>query len=288
MLLYTSLRYDVFLVLTAALQRFKLTYFYGWCVKSLTLEDQLLVALMKLRLNLRNLDLADRFCTSVTTIRNTVKTLVCALHELLFDGVVDYKIPSQAKCKGSMPKSFKEFMSARIVIDATEITQDIPRDLNKQSAAYSSYKSRHTLKVVTGVAPNGALTFCSDVYPGSTSDVAIVQDCGLLDSLEAGDLILADKGFTIQRFLPSGVNLNIPPFLATKGQFTKEEAELCRNIARARIHVERANERIKNYEIVHHIPAHLRPLSVKIIQLCSCLINLQAPLLAEIADGYEC
>lgn len=51
--------------------------------------------------------------------------------------------------------------------------------------------------------------------------------------------------------------------------------------------MERANERIKNYEIVKHIPAQYRSLADKIFQLCTCLVNLQAPLLAEIANSYE-
>jgi DDE superfamily endonuclease len=85
----------------------------------------------------------------------------------------------------------------------------------------------------------------------------------------------------------SGVSLNIPPFLKNKSHFTKEEAQTCQKIAKSRIHVERANERIKNYEIVKHIPAQYRSLADKIFQLCTCLVNLQAPLLAEIANSYE-
>ena len=65
---------------------------------------------------------------------NVVKTIVLALHELLFVGVLKRGIPSQAKCRGSMPKSFDEFLSARIVLDATEITQDIPQQLLQESA----------------------------------------------------------------------------------------------------------------------------------------------------------
>ena len=87
--------------------------------------------------------------------------------------------------------------------------------------------------------------------------------------------------------LPEGVNLNIPPFLRSKSHFTKEEAELCFKRCRARIHVERANERIKNFEILSHIPAHLCPLSTKIFQVCCFLVNFQAPLIKEIVDNYE-
>lgn len=115
-------------------------------------------------------------------------------------------------------------------MDATEVIQDVPSDMNCQSLSYSSYKSRHTVKAVTCVAPNGALVFSSELYPGSTSDSAIVDHCGVLNQLHAGDLILADKGFNIFDKLPSGVSLNIPPFLSNKAHFTKEEAKLCLGI----------------------------------------------------------
>ncbi|XP_062597605.1 uncharacterized protein LOC134259027 [Saccostrea cucullata] len=282
MLLYTSVQYDVFEVLVKLLGRFSLNYFLGW-TPSLKLEDQLLIVFMKLKLNLRDIDLAHRFCVSRPTISNIFHSLVHALHEMLYKGVVDTCFPSQLKCKGSMPKAFAEFSSARASMDAIETTQDIPGHLDTQAMAYSSYKSRHTVKAVTCVAPNGAITYCSPLYPGSTSDVAIVRHSKILEKFKPGDLILADKGFTIHDQLPQGVCLNIPAFLSSRGQFTKKEAELCYKIARARIHVERANERIKNFEILRHIPATYRPLSTKIFQLCSALVNLQAPLLKEIS-----
>lgn len=37
--------------------------------------------------------------------------------------------------------------------------------------------------------------------------------CGLLDKLQTGDLILADKGFLMNDILPDGVTVYIPPFL---------------------------------------------------------------------------
>lgn len=286
MLLYTSLTADVFDVLTRLLERFELEYYNGWRVESLSTADQLLMTLMKLKLNCRDLDLAERFGVSSATVANIIKTFVTALHDILVDGIISDYIPSQLKCAGSMPKSFEDFGNARIVIDATEITVDIPSQLDKQANCYSSYKGRHTVKFVTGVAPNSSVVFCSKAYPGSTSDVAIIEHCKVLDKLDAGDLILADKGFTIHSILPQGVSLNIPPFLRGKSQFTAREAQMCRKIARARIHVERANERIKNFEILSHIPHNYRSFATKIFQLCTCLINLQAPLLKAVTEDY--
>jgi len=286
MLLYTSFHSDIFDIILSLLERLQpLQYYSGWSVTLLSLGDQLLMTLMKLRLNCRDLDLAQRFAVSRATVSNVVNTLICALHEIFFDGVMlAVGIPSQQKCRGSMPKSFDDFISARVSMDCTEISQDIPADLNKQSLAYSNYKTRHTVKALTCVAPNGAIVYCSELYPGSTSDIRIVAESKVLQNFTDGDLILADKGFTVYDQLPQGVSLNIPPFLAGKSHFTKAEAEMCYKIGRSRIHVERANARIKIYEILKHIPANYRPLSTKIFQLCTCLVNLQAPLLKEVCE----
>ena len=284
MLMYTSLKADVFSALDELLQRFPLNYVDKW-TPTMCRTDQLLLTLMKLNPPL--LDLAESFTISQSTVNNIFVTHVYAMHEILYVGMIDNNMPSLLKCKSSMPASFGDFSSCRIVIDATEISQDVPgKDMNLQSSTYSNYKNKHTVKSVTGVAPNGAIVFVSKLYPGSTSDVAIVEHCKLLDQMEAGDMILADKGFTIHKLLPQGVHLNIPPFLIGKSQYTPAEVQFCRKIARSRIHVERANERIKNYSILSHVPQQYRHISTKIFQVCCCLVNLQDSLLQEISESY--
>ena len=265
-----------------------LCHIWGWKVTTLPLADQVLLTLMKLRLGSKDLDLAERFNISRTTVRNVFFTFITALHERLCQGIMfTLGLPSQQKCNGSLPESSSSFVAARAVIDATEMTQHIPSNLNEQNECYSNYKSRHTVKAVTAVAQNAAIVYTTSLYPGSTSDNAIVEHSNLMSQFSAGDLILADKGFTIFDKLPQGVSLNIPPFLKGKTHFTKQEADLCFKIGKARIHVERANERIKNFDILNHIQANLRPFSTKIFQVCCSLENMQAPLLKEIADKYH-
>lgn len=98
---------------------------------------------MKLKLNTKDLDLADRFGLTRTSVRNITYTLMSALYEVLYEGILNQGIQSLLKCKGSMPKSSESFSSARVAMDATEINQDIPSAMNAQSVSYSSY--RHTL-----------------------------------------------------------------------------------------------------------------------------------------------
>ena len=72
-----------------------------------------------------------------------------------------------------------------------------PSSLDKKSLCYSSYKSRATMKARIGITPNGVVSFTSELYCGSISDLDIVKSSGYLQHIQRGDCVMADKGFTI-------------------------------------------------------------------------------------------
>lgn len=89
MLLYASFFADTFRILENLVERMgPFNYYGGWTVVNFSVSDQLLMTLMKLRLNCRDLDLAERFNTSRATVSNIINTFVHALHEILFEGVM--------------------------------------------------------------------------------------------------------------------------------------------------------------------------------------------------------
>ncbi|XP_068680916.1 uncharacterized protein [Montipora foliosa] len=278
---------DVFNIVVSYTERFKdeINYFAGWRVESIRFEDQIFITLMKVRQNYTNLHLAQLFSCSVSTIANIVTTFIHVIHSILFTDLMT-SIPSRDKNKLSAPSSFNQFGSCRVVIDCTDIEIATPGLMSQQNATYSSYRGMHSFKVIVGVAPNGVITYVSKLYPGSISDKAIVQQSGLLNHLTAGDLVLADKGFLIQDLVPNGVSVNIPPFL-NNGTFTESEAQATKAIAKCRIHVERANARLKDFKILSFIPSYLRCHADIIFQLCASLVNLQFPLIKEGCEGYE-
>lgn len=98
-------------------------------------------------------------------------------------------------------------------------------------------------------------------------------------------MILADKGFLLHDLLPQGVTLNLPAFLYGKKQFTKEEAVFSHKIARSRIHVERAIERLRNYRILNKITYNEREYVSVIVQVCATLVNLQSPIIGNIFEN---
>ena len=120
------------------------------------------------------------------------------------------------------------------------------------------------------------------LFPGNTSDKQLTNDCGILKLLEKGDEVMADRGFEIEDDLPSGVSLNVPPFLGEQKQFSEADEIKTRRIAKHRIHVERAIQRIKSFRILK------QPLQIimaadlnKIWVICSYLTLFFRPLIKE-------
>ena len=101
-----------------------------------------------------------------------------------------------------------------------------------QQMTFSSYKNDNTYKALIGISPSGAITFISKLFSGSISDKELTRQSGILDLLQPGDSVMADRGFDIEEFLiPLGVKLNIPPFLRGKTQFDHSELVQTRRIA---------------------------------------------------------
>ena len=188
---YTNLSKRAFLRLDKLINAFRpLKYWTGCEVVKISDKDQLLIFLMKLKLDVPLFDIAKRYDVSRTTIHNVFLTYLYAVHEVLYQGLMK-RMPSLAKNQGSMHESFGEFTNCRVIIDCTEFRITTPRqDLNAASASYSNYKHNLTGKFLIGVAPNGTITFVSDGYPGNTSDKVLTEHCGVLNHLKVSNYFI--------------------------------------------------------------------------------------------------
>lgn len=174
-----------------------------------------------------------------------------------------------------------KYPSLRVIIDCTEIKIPKPKGPVNQQITFSSYKNTNTAKALVGISPAGGISFVSDIYGGNISDKEITKQCGILELLDPGDLILADRGFTIEDIVkPYGVKVNIPPFTDGRSQLEPEEVVVGRRIANTRIHVERAMGRIKEFKILSRIHAmHLVPRLNEIFFVCAMLANFNDQLI---------
>ena len=211
--------------------------------------DEFFLVLVHLRLGLFEQDIAYRFDISQSTVSRIIMTWI----NLLYHQLKQIPLwPPRALTLSNMPKIFREkYPSTRVIIDATEIFIEQPSLPELQQLTFSSYKNHNTYKGLIGISPSGAVVFVSDLYPGSISDKQLTRRCGILDLLESGDSVMADRGFDIEEDLALlGVRLNIRPFRKGKEQFNEYELVETRHIASLRIHVERAMEQLKNFH--HH------------------------------------
>ena len=104
--------------------------------------------------------------------------------------------------QANMPQQFKkQYPTTRVIIDATEIYVKQPKLPELQQMTFSNYKNDNTYKGLVGISPNGVNTFISSLYPGSISDKELTRRCGILDLLEPGDSVMADRRFDIEEDL---------------------------------------------------------------------------------------
>ena len=206
---------------------------------TLSLFQEFIMVLIKLRLNVPNQDLAYRFDISLST----ASCVFSAWMEVL-DVRLSLLIawPDREELWRTMPLCFQYSFGKKttIIIDCFEIFIERPSNLLARAQTFSHYKHQNTVKILIGITPQGSVSFVSKAWGGRTSDKYLTEHCGLLNKLNPGDLVMADRGFTIEENLAlCQAKLAIPTFTKGKSQLDPLSVEKTRGIANVRIHVER-------------------------------------------------
>ncbi|XP_044582950.1 uncharacterized protein LOC123263972 [Cotesia glomerata] len=214
------------------------------------LREMILMTFMKLKQNLSYAVLAILFKCSNDTCKDIIFDMIDNLNLCLKLAIY---WPTKDNILKNMPECFKGFENVRVVVDCTEIRIQRPSKLCCQLQTYSYYKSTYTVKFMTGVTPAGLISFVSKPYGGRVSDNMIFEQSNLLKKMDKNDSLLADRGFTVENQCKEhDVTFISPLFLGDKAQFSKTEALLNHNVAKARVHIERSNQRLKCFNILSH------------------------------------
>lgn len=240
--------------------------------RKLSKYEEYLLTLIRLRRGVDIQFLSDLFAVSHSTASRIIITWVSYLyHELHFL----LRWPDRQTVTLNLPTAFKYFPKTRAVIDCTEFFIQRPSMPSVQRKTWSSYKHHNTVKFLVAITPAGRFCFVSKAWSGNVSDRKLVQNSGFLEYVEAGDDIMADRGFLIRDLLAlRGATVNIPPFSNGK-QLTTAGGTKTRRIAQARIHVERAIGRLKLFKILQGtIPLKTKNIVTQTVHVCAALCNL--------------
>lgn len=258
-------------------------------ITALSAFNQLLLTLIKLRLNLHFTLLAYHFKISRTTASTYFETIIDILYQTLQQFII---WPDRSVAKKNIPSCFQEAFHDKttIILDCFEVFIEKPPSLKTQVQCWSNYKHHNTVKFLIGITPQGTVSYISKAWGGRASDKQIVENSDFLNYITPGDIVLADRGFLIKETL--GVlqsKLVIPAFTKGKNQLHPLDIESTRHIAHVRIHVERIIGMIKNkFNIfkgtipismvkMGNDPDNLNVLD-KIVTVSCGLINLSPPI----------
>ena len=252
----------------------------------LTIKDQLLLVLMKLRTGAPNKDLPYRFGVSPGRVSQLFHEWIDILSRELKQFIV---WPDREMLRKTLPQCFKpKYARATCIIDCSEVFIQRATSLSARSETFSNYKSHNTAKFLVAISPTGAVIFVSKCWGGRASDKLITTKSGFLDNLIHGDVVLADRGFNITEELGlHGATLEIPAFTKGKSQLSQREVETSRKLSNVRIYVERAIGRMKRFKILQNVfeisllktsDEHEYATIDKILVVCAALCNLQPPL----------
>lgn len=239
----------------------------------------IVMTFMKLKQNMSYALLAVFFkiCTP-ETCRERILNMIDVLYACLKPAIY---WPSKDNISRNMPQCLKNFSNVRAVIDCIEIPIQKFKNLCCQLNTYSYYKSFYTLKFMTAVTPAGLISFISKPYGGRSSDNVFCEQSGILKMMDKKDDLMADRGFTVGELCKKhDVNLIGPPFLKQKQQLSQAEAITGQFIAKARVHIERSNQRIKYFQILSFkMPTGLVFKSEEIFTIVCAVVNLSNPIL---------
>lgn len=185
--------------------------------------------------------------------------------------------PLPGELQAFMPKDFHDagFADTSCLGDCTETYIRASENFEVNNVTFSHYKNHTTGKTSIWITPHESRLHCSDTYPGTISDTDLTEQCGVLDMLEKGSVVITDKGFGITDLcLAKGLHHNRPP-LKYNAQY--DESDISRNfdVATLRIYNENYIGRMRDWATVNSIwPSNRIDLLGDVHKVLAHLVNI--------------
>ena len=200
-----------------------------------------------------------------TTIRKFFTTYIQVMYKIFRD-METIMFPTRDQMRGSLPKVFKTLKNIRCMWTAQSFVSKC-HVISPNKDTYLRISTQTHLNAWL-VYTTWRCLFCLRSIWRRHWWCQIFEDSGIMKHIRPNDW-LCSRGFTVQHLLnPLQATVKIPSFLKGREHLTVVEELSMRKIAKARIHVERFNQRLKQFALVgRKIPLSLSPLATQMVLL---------------------
>jgi hypothetical protein len=215
--------------------------------------DRLLMALMWLRVYPTYEVLGFFFALHK---RNAQLNVLAALEAL--DSLSDLPFgrpgPDRKKAR-SAAEVMAAFPAVRVIIDAKEQRINKPQGEEKQKPYYSGKKKAHTIKTQVVIDTRGRIEAVSESAPGSTHDLTLLVNSGVLGGcgLGEGEGAMMDKGYAGVGNHHPGVPVVLPFKKPRGGELDDRQRAHNREVARHRIVVEHTMAQLNRFTVLRQV-----------------------------------
>ncbi|XP_056637412.1 uncharacterized protein LOC130445669 isoform X1 [Diorhabda sublineata] len=256
---------------------------------SLPAEDQILLTLVKIRLNLDFEDIGYRFFVHPTTASSCFENVIHIMARRFKNLIV---WPKRSVLQKTTPHCFKQSFHNKtiVIIDCLEMKCERPFHLRTPVGAWSNYKHSETVKYLIGITPRGSICFITEGWAGRPSIKLLTQNPSFLNNLYPGDIVMADRGLLTKEFVEMfNATVKIPAFTRGENQLDAIDLEETEGIGQVRDHVERIIGAVqRKFRILDgKLPVTCsegdedKILLDEIVLVASALINLCPPIIPD-------
>lgn len=185
-----------------------------------------------------------------------------------------FERPAADRAKLATKEAVRDaFPQVKVILDGKEQPFRRPQGWGRQKPFYSGKQQRHTVKNQVVCRPDGRIGAVSATAPGSTHDLAMLRGSGVLDRLDPGEGVMADKAYTGAQDDRPGIPVVVPA-TATRGHpLTEEQAAGNRVISRFRVVIEHVMAQLNRFQVLKQVFRSAFRRHTQVIRVVAALVD---------------
>lgn len=203
-------------------------------------------------------------------VRRCVKDVLARLQESALFPLEKREARKQGR---SLADVVQACPTVEVIVDSHEQRIRRPKGWPNQEPFYSGKKKTHTLKAQAAVSLDGRVLAVSESVPGSTSDLALLDESGVVEKMGDEEALAGDKAYTGAEKRHPNLAVYVPDKKPPNGELTPEEKSYNQAHSRMRIVVEHLFARMMRFGVMAQVYRHARTTHSSIFRVLAWLAD---------------